>query len=84
MAERRALEKAAKDDTSAYDRSFHLLNQFNQIKSIAGNQSFIHNNDQILCTEIVADVIDEMRRERKIKMAIREANHVKEYVMINI
>jgi hypothetical protein len=42
MAERRKKEKAAKNDTSSYDKSFQQLNQFNQIKRIAGNQSFLH------------------------------------------
>jgi uncharacterized protein YwlG (UPF0340 family) len=34
--------------------------------------------------EIVADVIDEMRRERKITMAIKDATHVKEYLKIDL
>jgi uncharacterized lipoprotein YajG len=63
-----------KTDTSAYDKAFHMLNQFNAMKKIAGNLSFKHFNVEILCTEIMADIIDEIRRERKIAMTIRDAS----------
>jgi hypothetical protein len=45
MAERREREKKLKNDTSGYDRSFHMLNQFNQMKKIAANQSFINKGN---------------------------------------
>lgn len=37
MIERREKEKKAKFDTSAYDNSFYMINQFNQMKKIAAN-----------------------------------------------
>ena len=68
-------------DTSAYDKAFHMLNQFNAMKKIAGNMSFKHINVEILCTEIMSDIIDEIRRERKIAMSIKDASYVKQYIM---
>jgi hypothetical protein len=48
---------------------------------MAVNQSFNNNtNKQIISADIVVDVIDELRRERKIKMAIKDANYVKLYI----
>ena len=37
-----------------------------------------------MSVEIVVDIIDELRRDRKIKMCIKNANYVKEYVMIDL
>ena len=50
------------------------------MKKIAGNLSFKHINVEILCTEIMADIIDEIRRERKIAMSIKDASQIKEYI----
>lgn len=41
LMERRQKEKAQKNKTSQYDKMFFLLNQFNQMKKILSNQSFI-------------------------------------------
>ena len=39
---------------------------------------------EILCTEIMSDIIDEIRGERKIAMTIRYANYIKEYIQIDL
>ena len=39
---------------------------------------------EILFTEIMSDIIDEIRRERKIAMTIRDANYIKEYIQIDL
>lgn len=84
MIERRQKEKKAKFDTSAYDNSFYMINQFNQMKKIAANQSFADKGEQVLCTDIIVDIIDELRRDRKIKMAIKDSNYIKEYIAVDI
>ena len=49
------------------------------------NFSFNNNtNKQIISADIVVDVIDELRRERKIKMAIKDANYVKLYIQVDL
>lgn len=84
LIESRKKQKIAQDSTSAYDKSFFMLHQFNQMKSIVANQSFVNNENQIVCADIVCDVLEEMRRERKMIMVIKNANSVKEYVLTDI
>ena len=64
-----------------------MINQFNQIKKFASNYAFrkdINNPEQIICTEITSDIIEEMRKERKINMCINKAGKVKEYISVDI
>lgn len=84
MIERREKEKKAKFDTTAYDNSLYMINQFNQMKKIAANQSFADKGEQVLCTDIIVDIIDELRRDRKIKMAIKDSNYIKEYIAVDL
>ena len=52
---------------------------------MAINQSFNSNsNMQIISADIVVDVIEELRRERKIKMAIKDPNYVKMYIKVDL
>ena len=84
MREIRLKEKAAKTDTSAYDTSFHILKQFNEMKKIAANLSFVFKKEFVIGQDILVDIIDELRRDRKIKMAIKDSEYVKEYIMEDI
>jgi hypothetical protein len=47
------------------------------------NFAFKEKGKAILSTEINMDVLDEMRRERKIQMVIRDAN-VDEYIALDM
>lgn len=38
----------------------------------------------MLCTDIIVDIIDELRRDRKIKMAIKDSNYLKEYIAVDL
>lgn len=49
-----------------------LLNQFTQIKRIVNNFTFEVDNKRMLCNDIVVDVMDELRRERKILMVLED------------
>jgi hypothetical protein len=81
MKEIRHKEEKMKFDTSAYDNSFHILKQFNEMKKIAANLSFVFKGEFVVCQEIIVDIIDELRTDRKIKMAIYDSETVKEYIM---
>ena len=48
------------------------------------NMSFYKGGQQIICTEILSDIIDEMRRERKFVMAIQNPNDIKGYIEVDI
>ena len=71
------------DDTDQYASSKHMLQQFNQMKKILMNFSFRDKGKVILSTEINWDVIDEMRKERKIVMVLRDLN-VDEYIFLDM
>lgn len=67
------------DDTSQREKSRHEINQYNQVKNIIINFSFIDRNKKVFSTDITYDVIDELRRERKIMMVINDTN-VDQYI----
>lgn len=71
------------DDTEQLASSKHQLQQFNQMKKILMNFSFRDKNKVILSTEINWDVIDEMRKERKIVMVLRDLN-IDEYIFLDM
>ena len=60
-----------------------MLQQFNQMKKILMNFSFRDRNKVILSTEINWDVIDELRKERKIIMVLRDLN-IDEYIFLDM
>lgn len=60
-----------------------MLQQFNQMKKILMNFSFKDRNKVILSTEINWDVIDELRKERKIVMVLRDLN-IDEYIFLDM
>jgi len=48
------------------DVSKYEIKQFNDVKSILMNFSFDNVGQKTLCVEIIENVMDELRRERKI------------------
>ena len=64
-------------------QSKHQLDQFNQVKKILVNFSFRNRGKLILCTDIINDVMDEMRCERKILMVL-QSKKVNEYINANM
>lgn len=71
------------DDEPQYLLSKKQLDQFNQVKKILVNFSFRNRGKLILCTEIINDVMDEMRCERKILMVL-QSKKVNEYINANM
>lgn len=67
------------DDTDQYIQSKHQLQQFNMLKKILVNFSFRDKGKHILVSDINWDVIDELRKERKIFMVLRDRG-VDEYI----
>ena len=53
-----------------YERSRYTLLQFAQMKNVIVNYTFRDKSKFIISTEIVSQLIDEMRQERKILMAL--------------
>ena len=71
------------DDEPQYMQSKHQLDQFNQVKKILVNFAFKNRGKLILCTDIINDVMDEMRCERKILMVL-QSKKVNEYINANM
>jgi len=63
--------------------SKNQLDQFNQVKKILVNFAFRNRGKLIMCTEIINDVMDEMRCERKILMVL-QSKKVNEYINANM
>ena len=59
------------------------MQQFNQIKKILLNFAFKEKNRNILANEINMNVLDEMRRKRKINMVLQDAD-VDEYIAMDM
>jgi len=59
------------------------LQQFSEIKKVLRNISFIEKAKRIVSPEILLDVLDEIRRERKILMVIQDDN-VDQYINMDM
>ena len=70
LADFRNEEKINLDDSIQYAVSKHELDQFNQVKKILANLCFREKSKNVLSPEIILDVMDEIRMERKIIMII--------------
>ena len=83
LADVRAEEKKRSDDSIQYIKSQNDLIQFDEIKRILLNLTFMHQYDKILCNDITWDVLDESRKERKIIMVLND-DGVDDYVNTDI
>jgi len=72
LRETRQEEIQRLDDTDQNILSKHMLIQFNMLKKILVNCSFRHGAKYILVNDINFDVIDELRKERKIFMVLQD------------
>lgn len=82
LEEQRIIEKELLDDTNQTTTSKEQLQQFNQIKKILVNFAFYDKNKKILASEIAINVLAEMRRERKIRMALDDK--ADDYIQIGL
>lgn len=84
MKETRLKQKEIQNDKSGNQKALFMLSQFNQLKRIASNQSIRQRKIQKISVDIMTDIIDEIRRDRKIKMAIEDVSYIKEYIKIDL
>lgn len=52
------------------------------MKSVLSNLSFTNKSQKTLCVEIVDNVMDELRRERKIRMVLAD-DGIEEYIKLD-
>lgn len=59
------------------------IEQYNNIKSVLMNFSFDNMGHKTLAIEIIENVMDELRRERKIEMVLADDN-IEEYIKLDL
>lgn len=64
-------------------KSRYEIDQYNQLKSILINLSYSNGNQKTLCVDIVENVMDELRRERKTKMVLDDAE-IEQYIELDL
>jgi len=63
--------------------SRYKIQQFRELKSILLNLSYNDNGRKTLNVEIIQDVLDELRRERKTKMVLADED-IEEYIDLDL
>lgn len=83
LQEWRELELKGQNDSEQIEQARHKLQQFNQVKRILINLAFRDRNQIMLATDLNITVLDEMRRQRKIKMVLTNRN-IDQYINMDI
>lgn len=67
------------------EKSKTEINQYNNIKSVLMNFSFTNGSQgsKTLCIDIINDVMDELRRDRKIAMVLADAD-IESYIQLDL
>lgn len=76
-------EKERLDDSIQFKKSREELIQYNEVKEILLNLSFKEKGKKILCNDIVWDVLDEVRKERKVIMALND-DTIDDYINLDM
>lgn len=75
--------KEEQNTSEQTNKSKHEIGQFNQIKNVLHNFSYVNDGKKIIVVDIVENVMDELRRERKIKMVLDDAE-IEEYIKLDL
>ena len=65
------------------NQSQYEIEQFNNVKGILINFSFENQGQKTLCVEIIENVMDELRRERKIIMVLADSD-IEDYIKLDL
>lgn len=75
--------KQLADETKQQDKSREDILQFKEIKCVLLNLSFNDNGKKTLNTDIIENVMDELRRERKTSMVLADED-IEEYILLDL
>ena len=70
LKEERQAEIIRLDDNIQYNISREVLKQFSEIKKVLNHVSFTDKGKKVIIPEILIDIFDELRKERKIIMVL--------------
>lgn len=59
------------------------IDQYNMVKTVLINFSFNNKGQKTLCMDIIESVMDELRRERKIRMVLADAE-IEQYIKLDL
>ena len=76
-------EQELEEVKNQVEDSRYKIQQFRELKSILLNLSYNDNGKKTLNVEIIQDVLDELRRERKTKMVLADAD-IEEYIDLDL
>lgn len=63
--------------------SKYKIDQFNMVKNVLLNFSFVNKGHKTLCMDVIESVMDELRRERKIRMVLADAE-IEQYIKLDL
>lgn len=63
--------------------SRYNIDQFNMVKTVLLNFSFNNKGHKTLCMDVIESVMDELRRERKIRMVLADAE-IEQYIKLDL
>lgn len=72
-----------KEVADQVENSRYKLQQFKELKYVLMNLSYNDNGKNTLNVDIIQDVLDELRRERKTKMVLADED-IEEYVDLDL
>jgi len=75
--------KQLADETEQQEKSREDILQFKEIKCVLLNLSFNDNGKKTLNTDIIENVMDELRRERKTAMVLADED-IEEYILLDL
>ena len=75
--------KQLADETEQQEKSREDILQFKEIKCVLLNLSLNDNGKKTLNTDIIENVMDELRRERKTAMVLADED-IEEYILLDL
>ena len=78
------IQQEVEDNENQLSRSIELLQQFRETKMVLINFTYHDKQKKIISSSNTYNILDELRRERKIIMALQNANLVDEYIGIDL
>ena len=81
-AHRSKAQKIQAEEARAVDAQF-WISQFVETKKLLSNFSFNNNDVKTLSIDVIESILDEQRRDRKIKMVLNDEN-IEKYISIDM
>jgi hypothetical protein len=61
----------------------YKIDQYNMVKNVLLNFSFTNKGQKTLCMDVIESVMDELRRERKIRMVLAD-DEIEQYIKLDL